>query len=111
MKIGIANSPYDRIKQIQTCNPKKLYFDRIYCFPNKKVAEYFENYLHEFLDFYNSFGEWFEVNEDSIAELDDAIDENHFDNLIHIQKENYSKIITKTFKKEWEQYNAKKQDD
>lgn len=109
-KIGNTSYPLKRIKQLQTGNPKKLYFYEIYVFPNKKVAEYFESYLHSYFtgDDDNSHGEWFLGGLESLNTLKMATNSDHFTGLLEIQNQDYQEYICSEKFNDWVVYNAKK---
>lgn len=68
-KIGMASSPYLRLKQLQTGNPKALYIDKLYLFEKRSHAEYIEKRLHEIFRIENISGEWFLYSEDFAKKL------------------------------------------
>ena len=72
LKIGMANSPIDRVRSLQTGNPNKLFIDRMYCFPKRSQAEGLEFLLHDACDEYSVGGEWFYKNDDIDKFLDDC---------------------------------------
>lgn len=77
IKIGMANNPDERIKQLQTGNPVALkLIMRIKC-KDRKHALNLERTLHEMLAGQNVLGEWFKVMRSNLYKTINAIGENN----------------------------------
>jgi hypothetical protein len=67
IKIGIASSPNDRMRSIQTGNPLKLTFYALWEFDLVADARRVERYCHRKFKDRRSFGEWFNVGCDEVV--------------------------------------------
>lgn len=75
IKIGMANDPDARIKQLQTGNPVAIkLIMRIKC-DDRKHALYLEKTLHDLLSGQNMIGEWFKVMRSNLYKTINAIGE------------------------------------
>lgn len=65
VKIGYTSDPniYNRIRQLQTGNPRPLSIIEIHEFENQEMARQFEKLCHWRLRGHGLTGEWFEYNE------------------------------------------------
>lgn len=61
VKVGIANDPADRLKALQTGNPKKLRLLLSMFTTNQEMALLSERRVHEFMADYRMAGEWFDL--------------------------------------------------
>lgn len=61
-KIGVAQDPEKRLRQLQTGNASRLHLVHASACKSRKVAEVGESLCHEFLSDSNIRGEWFTVN-------------------------------------------------
>lgn len=66
VKIGMAEDPKRRIKELQTGNPEILYFVMIIKCKSRKHARELERTLHEQLCSVNVLGEWYNVNKQKL---------------------------------------------
>lgn len=109
MKIGMADSPYNRIKQIQTNNPTELQFLKIYNFSSREMALSIEKRLHEIFEDSNTVGEWFEYSATTKQELD-KLECFLGENLLYIQGRNYKDYIYCDSYEKWDKYNTELED-
>lgn len=61
VKIGKANNPQMRIKQIQTGNARELYIMGLIACESSYQANMLEGALHKYFNKYRKCGEWFDI--------------------------------------------------
>lgn len=69
VKIGVAASLPNRIKQLQTGNPRKLYAMFIIGTKTQKEALKVESDLHKIFSEKQCIGEWFDITESDIKKV------------------------------------------
>ena len=65
-KIGESQDPAQRIKNLQTGNPRQLQVYRILKCNNKKEAQNVETAIHTMFNSRRKLGEWFNVTKDEV---------------------------------------------
>jgi hypothetical protein len=104
IKIGIADCPCARIKQIQTSNPLALVFDRIYNYPSRDMALSIEKRMHDIFKSHQTIGEWF-VYSEIVGEKLDSLEAFLGEDLLYIQNQAYSDYIGERNYLKWDEYN------
>ena len=68
-KIGISDSPMDRLCALQTSNPHLLSIELISGFDTRRIAVATEASAHAVLSEYNVRGEWFDLPLEIVAKV------------------------------------------
>jgi len=66
-KIGVAENPHRRLRELQIGNPKKLIIQLLVWFPTRDMARAVERAMHERFAEFNTSGEWFDGSEFNFA--------------------------------------------
>jgi Meiotically up-regulated gene 113 len=68
-KVGESNKPHDRVKNLQTGNPRRLYIYKVLECATKKRAKAMEDIIHKRFAHRRNHGEWFTLSKDEVDEI------------------------------------------
>ena len=68
-KVGESNKPLERVRNLQTGNPRQLYIYKVIECATKERAKALEEIIHQRLSHRRNRGEWFNVTKDEIDEI------------------------------------------
>ena len=68
-KIGVADNPTSRLKELQIGNPYPLSLVVTCGFPSSRVAKRAESDAHKQMEKYNIHGEWFDLSPKAVEQL------------------------------------------
>lgn len=72
-KVGESNKPIERVRNLQTGNPRQLYIYKVIDCATKERAKAIEEIIHCRLSHRRNRGEWFNVTKDEIDEICEEI--------------------------------------
>ena len=68
-KVGESNKPQERVKNLQTGNPRRLYIYRVIECATKQRAQAMEDIIHKRYAHRRNNGEWFTLSKEEIDEI------------------------------------------
>ena len=68
-KVGESNKPHQRVKNLQTGNPRRLYIYKIIECATKARAKAVENTIHKRFSKKRNSGEWFSISKEEVDDI------------------------------------------